>query len=446
MQGWLTAFEAYRHRRVLGMVFLGFSAGLPFMLVFSTLTVWLSDFGVEKAAIGLFAWIGLTYSLKFIWAPVVDRVRLPLLGLLGQRRSWMLLAQVGIGVGLYAMAQLDPAAQTLTVAGFALLVAFSSATQDITIDAYRIEAVEEQRQGAMAAAYNLGYRLAVLAGSAGALIIADQYDWVTAYEAMAALALVGVITTLVIREPEHATDAATAQMEARLVRRASDAVAGFGPLERLTAWVTGAVISPFVEFFRRHGRFALVLLLLIATYSISDRVMGIMANVFYREIGFSKTEIGTIAKGFGFFMTMLGVGLGGLLVAKIGNLRTMLISVVLIALTNLMFALLVLSGPDIRMLAVTISADNLSQGISVVGFIAYLSSLTNKAYTATQYALFSSLMSFAGKLIAGGSGFVVEAIGWINFFVYAAAMGTPAIFLILYVMRHERRDAEPLAE
>ena len=333
--------------------------------------MWLRDHGVEKSAIGLFAWIGLTYSIKFLWAPIVDRVRLPLLGRpLGQRRSWMLLAQFGIGFGLVTMAGLDPGAQTGTVALFALLVAFSSATQDITVDAYRIEAVEAVRQGAMAAAYNLGYRLAVLAGTAGALIIADAYDWATAYYSMGALALVGIVTTLIIREPEHGTDEATAQMEANLVARASSRVGHSRVAQRVAAWVTGALVSPLVEFFKRHGHFAAVLLLLIATYSISDRVMGIMANVFYREVGFSKTEIGTVAKGFGFFMTMAGVGIGGVLVAKIGNLRTMLLSVVLLAATNLMFVLLVLSGPDLRMLAVTISGDNLSQGISVVGFIA----------------------------------------------------------------------------
>lgn len=422
------------------MLFLGFSAGLPFPLVFSTLSAWLRDYGVDRATIGFFAWVGLMYSVKVFWAPIVDRVRLPVIGrLLGQRRSWMLVAQAGVIGGLLGMSGLDPATEIGRVAGLALLVAFSSATQDITVDAWRIEAVEERRQGAMAAAYNLGYRFAVLFGGAGALYLADFYDWSVAYFFMALSMLIGVVTTLVVAEPEHRRDVAVAEMEARVVGFMAGHAGLWRPLRRLSAWFGGAVVSPFAEFFRRNGRFALVLLALIATFNISDRVLGIMANPFYLDLGFTKSEIASVSKIFGFFMTIAGAGLGGVLVARYGNLRTMLLAAVLLALTNLMFVGLAVVGADLRLLVFTISGDNLSMGLAGVAFISYLSSLTNQAYTATQYALFSSLMSVLGKTISGWSGVIVDAWGYPVFFAYAAATGLPAILLILFVMRREAR-------
>jgi PAT family beta-lactamase induction signal transducer AmpG len=422
---------------VLAMLFLGFSAGLPFPLVFSTLSAWLRDYGVDRATIGFFAWVGLTYSIKVLWAPIVDRLRLPLLGrLMGQRRSWMLLAQFGVIAGLLSMSTLDPATEIARVAGFALLVSFSSATQDITIDAWRIEAVGERRQGAMAASYNLGYRLAVLVAGAGSLYLADFFSWETAYTFMAVSMLVGLITTIIIREPQHRRDAGVVAIESKVADVMSAHGALWRPLTRLTEWLAGAVVAPFAEFFRRNGKFALILLALIATFNISDRVLGIMANPFYLDLGFTKSEIASVSKIFGFFMTIVGAALGGVLVARYGNLRTMLLAAVMLALTNLMFVGLAVVGADLRLLIFTISGDNLSMGLAGVAFIAYLSSLTNQAYTATQYALFSSLMSVLGKFISGWSGVVVEAWGYPVFFSYAAATGIPAILLIIYVMRH----------
>jgi PAT family beta-lactamase induction signal transducer AmpG len=420
------------------MLFLGFSAGLPFPLVFSTLSAWLRDYGVDRATIGFFAWIGLTYSIKVLWAPIVDRIRLPLVGrLMGQRRSWMLLAQIGVITGLLSMSTLDPAMEIARVAGFALLVSFSSATQDITIDAWRIEAVEERRQGAMAASYNLGYRLAVLVGGAGSLYLADFFSWQTAYTFMAVSMLVGLITTIIIREPQHRRDAEVEAMESRVAGVISAHASLWRPLQKLAEWFAGAVVAPFAEFFRRNGKFALALLALIATFNISDRVLGIMAMPFYLDLGFTKSEIASVSKIFGFFMTIVGAALGGILVARYGNLRTMLLAAVMLAVTNLMFVGLALVGADLRVLVFTISGDNLSMGLAGVAFISYLSSLTNQAYTATQYALFSSLMSVLGKFISGWSGVVVEAWGYPLFFSYAAATGIPAILLIIYVMRHE---------
>jgi PAT family beta-lactamase induction signal transducer AmpG len=420
LAGWWESIAVYRHRRVAAMLFLGFSAGLPFPLVFSTLSAWLRDYGVDRATIGFFAWVGLMYSIKVVWAPLVDRLRLPLLTrFLGQRRSWMLLAQSGITIGLIALSRLDPVAEIGNVALVALLVAFSSATQDITIDAYRIEAVEERRQGAMAASYNLGYRTAVLVGGAGALY----------------LAVLGVATTLVIREPDHPRNQAASAIEIELSGYLSSHVGLLRPFQRAADWIGAAVLAPFVEFFRRNGRFALVLLALILTFNISDRVLGIMANPFYLDVGFTKSQIASVAKIFGFFMTIVGAGLGGVLVARWGNLPTMLLAAVMLAVTNLMFVLLAISGPDIRILVLTISGDNLSAGLAGVAFIAYLSSLTNQAYTATQYALFSSLMSIVGKFISGWSGVIVEAWGYPAFFTYAASTGVPAILLIIFIMR-----------
>jgi PAT family beta-lactamase induction signal transducer AmpG len=433
---WLAAIRVYRHPRVLAMLLLGFSAGLPFPMVFSTLSAWLRDFGVERATIGFFAWIGITYSVKVLWAPLVDRAALPgLTRLMGQRRSWMLVAQLGVAAGLYALSRLDPALDIGAVVGFALLVAFSSATQDITVDAWRIEAVEPARQGAMAAAYNFGYRLAVLAGGAGALYLADFYDWHVAYAAMAGLMFVGIATTLSIAEPDHRRDPITAEMEGEIARYMSAHAGLWEPLRRAAAWVGAAVVSPFAEFFRRNGRFALVLLALVLCFNISDRVLGIMANPFYLDLGFTKSQIASVTKVFGFVMTILGAAAGGVLVARWGTLRTMLLAAVMLAITNLMFMFLALAGPDMRILMFTISGDNLSMGLAGVAFIAWLSSLTNQAYTATQYALFSSLMSLVGKAISGWSGVFVDAFGYPLFFVYAAATGIPAIVLVLVVMR-----------
>ncbi len=439
LEGWWEAARIYRHPRVIVMLFLGFSAGLPYLLVFSTLSAWLRDFGVSRTAIGFFSWVGITYSIKVLWAPVVDRLRLGwLTARMGQRRSWMLLAQVGIASGLLALASLDPQSQLVLIAVAALVVAFGSATQDITIDAYRIEAVAESLQAAMAATYILGYRVALLMAGAGAFYVADFASWAAAYVIMAALMGVGMITVMVIVEPEHIRDPGAVEMERRIsafMQRHAHLPDG---LRRLVAWFSGAVISPFVEFFRRNGLLAIAILLFVAVFRISDITMGVMANPFYLDLGFSKSEIASVTKVFGFFMTILGSAVGGLLVVRFGIMRPLLLAAVLVACTNLMFAGLAAIGADLRLLAVTISADNLSGGLANVAFIAYLSSLTNKAYTATQYALFSSLMTLPGKIIGGFSGVIVDASGYVFFFVYAAAVGVPGILLILFLMRHSR--------
>ena len=432
---WRNAFLIYAQPKVLGMTFLGFSAGLPFLLVFSTLSAWLRDVGVALSVIGFFSWVGVTYSIKVFWAPVVDRMPLPFLTrLLGRRRSWMLLAQVGIAAGLIGMGGSDAQSQLQQIALFAVWVAFCSSTQDIVVDAYRIEAVEPEYQGAMAATYVLGYRVALLVAGAGAFYIAEFSSWQTAYFAMAACVSIGILATLSIREPENKNDEAVVRLERRL-ETALGVVAQESLGVRLLAWFSDAVLSPFVEFFSRNGKYGILILMLIALYKMSDITMGVMANPFYLDLGFSKKEIADVSKIFGFFMTIAGASLGGVLVVRYGIMRPLLLGAVMIAVTNLLFALLAISKPSLVMLAGVVSADNLSGGVATSVFIAYLSSLTSSAYTATQYALFSSLMTLPAKLLGGFSGLIVDQHGYDVFFVYASSVGLPAIILVLVLMR-----------
>ena len=437
---WREAIAVYTRPRVIGMLFLGFSAGLPFLLVFSTLSAWLSDADVSRTTIGFFSWIGIMYSIKVFWAPVVDRLRLPVLSrLLGQRRSWLLLAQSGIASGLLLLAFTTPQNHLQLFAFYALIVAFSSATQDIVVDAYRIEAMEKEYQAAMAASYVLGYRVATLAAGAGALYMADFLNWQMAYISMAVLTLVGIVTTLIIREPEHRIRPETLAHEEQLIHSIEQKMQIKGRLQRLAEWFTGAVISPFTEFFRRTGKYALVILFLIGTYRITDITMAVMANPFYLDLGFSKSEIASITKLFGFFLTMTGVALGGILVVRFGIMRILLLGSVLVIGSNLLFAWLSQTGPQLNMLALVISADSLAGGIATAVFIAYLSSLTNTAYTATQYALFSSLMTLFPKLIAGFSGIIVDAHGYFIFYIYSSLLGLPALFIVIYLLRSDHK-------
>lgn len=418
---WLELAKVYTRPRVIAMTFLGFSGGLPFLLVFSTLTAWLRDEGVSKSAIGFFAWVGITYSIKVVWAPVVDRLAIPFLThRLGQRRSWMLAGQIGIAVGLLLMSFIG-AADLYLLSMAALVVAFSSATQDIAIDAYRIEAQEEKYQGAMSATYIFGYRVALLAAGAGALYMASFYSWVIAYQAMALLTLVGIVTVLLIAEPIRERDSLLAAVE-----------------PEGQSWARGvfnSVINPFVDFFTRNSGFALFILLFIAVFRLSDIAMGIMANPFYLDMGYTKIEIANVAKVFGFFMSIAGAAICGLLVVKWGIYRCLLVGAIAVASTNILFAGLALLPAEMSYLAVVISADNISGGFAATAFVAYLSSLTNRAYTATQYALFSSLMTLPGKFVSGFSGLVVDGYGYFEFFLIAAALGLPAIFMVIIMMR-----------
>ncbi|WP_024328681.1 AmpG family muropeptide MFS transporter [Thioalkalivibrio sp. ALR17-21] len=441
---WRAALAVYRHPRVIGMLFLGFAAGLPLLLTGGTFTAWLRDLGVELSSIGFLSWVGMAYSIKVLWAPIVDRLALPVLTrLFGRRRAWMLLAQGLIIISLTGIALTDPTEQLWLVAVWAVITAFAAATQDIAIDAYRIEAVSKERQGAMAAAYVTGYRVALLTAGAGALHIAAVGTWGLAYGTMAALMLVGVICTLIVREPEVAErDRKTAQIEQRVldyINNTSDT----GYWRAFKAWLIGAFVCPFVEFWKRFGRIALLLIAFIAIFRISDIFMGVMANPFYLDIGFTKDQIANIAAAFGLAMTLGGAAVGGLLVARFGIMRMLIATALLAPITNLTFSWLALLGPELYGLVFAIMADNVTGGMAISVFIAYLSSLTNSAYTATQYALFSSLMTLPGQFLAGFTGVMAEFMGWFWFFVSSAAIGIPAVLLALWIARVANPDRLP---
>ncbi|HAW45397.1 MAG TPA: AmpG family muropeptide MFS transporter [Sutterella sp.] len=417
--------RVYTQPNVLRMLFLGFSSGLPLLLVLGTMGFWLREAGIDLKTIGFMSWVGLIYAMKWAWAPFVDSVYLPLLGRLGRRKSWLLLSQIGLIVTFGLLAFADPSQNLSLVALLVTLAAFASATQDIALDAYRIESAPQEEQAALAATYQTGYRVAMIWAGAGALALAafagsdavyDVAGWHFAYAVMAASFLPGMVIVLFSREPVATT-------------RVNPFAGG------LLLWFKNVAVTPFTEFFHRFGRFALTVLLLIATYRISDIVMGVMANPFYFDLGFTKEEVAAITKVFGIVMTLTGAFIGGVIALRIGVLKTLFLGAVLSAATNLLFAWLGTQGHSLTALVLTISADNLASGIASVAFVAYLSGLTNVAYTATQYALFSSVMLLFPKFLAGFSGIVVEAVGYSTFFCLTAVIGIPVMALVWLVAR-----------
>ncbi|MGE5624683.1 MAG: AmpG family muropeptide MFS transporter [Bacillota bacterium] len=442
---WRGAFSAYAHPRVLGMLFLGYSSGLPFLMVLITLAARLKQAGIDRSTIGYFSWVGLAYSLKFFWSPFVDRLRLPVLGGLGRRRSWMLLSQCAVAAGLLLMAVADPAADPVHMALLALGTALFAATQDIAVDAYRIEAVGEELQGSMSAAYQTGYQVALICAGAGALSVAAFFGWTAAYCGIALLMGVGVVTTLLIAEPDRHLDRATLAREQRVVDFLEGSRHWPEPLRQAVAWAIGAVVCPFMDFFARNGwRVALPILLLIVLYRLSYMSMGVMANPFYLDLGFTLLQIAEVAKVYGIIMTLTGAFIAGVLVARWGTLRAMLVGLLLLTGANLFYAYIAGIHPGIGWFAAAISVDNVGNGIAGTAFIAYMSSLTNRAYTATQYALFGSLWSVPTKFLAGFSGRVVDATGYGPFFAITALLSLPALFLIVWILRRSA-SAEPVA-
>ena len=504
------AFAAYLHPQVAALLFLGFSAGLPYLLIFGTLSIWLREAGVERAAVTYFTWAALGYSFKFVWAPLIDKLPLPFLTRrLGQRRGWMLVAQLAVMAAIASMAFTDPAAAggLAIMAVTAVALGFSSASQDIVIDAYRIEAAEESMQAMLSAAYVAGYRCGMLVGGAVALYLAAgfgttgeeySYDaWKYTYLCMAATMLVGVATTLVVAEPVrrqvssyiHSTlDYARFLLLFALV--VASFVASFvllgGAAELTTEWLadsglpgdlpgficqavrlgiavllafavarlsvaTGVVeremvqdtyVAPVADFFARYGRAAIVVLLLVGFYRVSDIVLGAIANVFYVDMGYTKETIASAAKVFGLWMTILGGFLGGWLAVKFGVMRVLMLGAVLAAATNLLFVALATSPGEVLMLYVVVAADNLSTGLASAAFIAYLSGLTSISFTAVQYAIFSSLMTLFPKLLAGYTGQIVDAVGYPTFFVGTAIIGIPVLVLVVWVARNARDQGE----
>ena len=418
---WLQALKVYLEPASLRMLALGVSAGLPLLLVLGTLSFWLREAGIDRTTIGHLSWVGLAYGFKWAWAPLVDRMPLPVLTrLLGRRRSWLLLSQLVIMGALAMMAFTDPKLALSPVVWSALAVAFASATQDIALDAYRIESAPTERQAALAATYQTGYRLAMIWAGAGVLWIAARAEvanaalyqhqaWQTAYLVMAASMLVGVVTVLLSPEPAHAT---------------------LAPARNVAQWLQDALVAPFADFLGRYRWQAVLILGLIALYRISDVVMGIMANPFYVDMGYTKDEVAAVTKVYGVIMTLVGAFIGGVLSMRVGVMRVLMLGAILSAASNLLFAWLSGHGHDVTALVFVVSADNLSSGIASAAFIAYLSSLTNVQYSATQYALFSSLMLLLPKFIAGFSGQYVDAFGYGHFFAATALLGVPVLVLI----------------
>ncbi|MDP5151791.1 AmpG family muropeptide MFS transporter [Rheinheimera baltica] len=429
---WLKSLSIYCQRRVLAIFILGFSSGLPLMLVFGVLSFWLREAGVSRADIGYFSWVALAYAIKWLWSPLADHLQIPYLhNMLGRRRSWLLISQLAVMIAVLFMSGMDPKQELALMAAFAVLLAFASATQDINVDAFRIESAPEQMQAALAAAYLTGYRLAMILASAGTLWLAalfsdnqgyDLVGWQRAYLIMALCMLPGILTTLLSKEPLSNL-------------QQHSAIQG-NVLQRFAAWLQQAVVAPFTDFFSRYKWHALLILALIACYRLSDVVMGVMANVFYVDMGYSKEEVASVSKIYGVIMTLVGAVLGGVLINRFGTLRILFVGALLSAVTNLLFAALSQIGYDLAWLTLIISADNLSAGIATSAFIAYLSSLVNLAFTATQYAMFSSLMLLLPKFAGGFSGHWVEQMGYGPFFVMTAVMGIPALLLIIALARY----------
>lgn len=428
------------------MLFLGFGSGLPFYLVYSTLSAWLRQEGVTRSTIGMLAWVGLVFTLEFLWAPFVDRVPLPgLKRLLGRRRSWMFLAQVGIVLALLNLSTAHPAADLTRVALGALFLAFCAATQDIAMNAWRIESAPDEQQGAMAAAYQVGYRAAVICSTFGALQLAQVAGWHASYATMAGLGFVGVITTLLVREPQPRVAPVGEHQEQR-VRDWLVSRAHWPQFARtLGAGFVGAVVCPLTDFLGRFPvRVAALLLLLIGSYRLTDFTMGVMANPFYIDHGYTLGQIATVVKFVGLALSMFGVVLSGIVIARFGIVRALVLGSSMVMLSNLGFAWLATTHePTILGLGFANGLDAMALALHGTALIALLSALTSSRYTATQYALFSSLYALPGKLLEGTSGFVVDKIGYPHFFAYTASLSIPSLLLLYLLTRPAHRQALP---
>lgn len=438
---WFAAILAYRDPRAISMLFLGFSSGLPFMLVFNTLSAWLRQSGIARATIGMLAWVGIVLTIKFLWAPIIDRVRLPLLySLLGRRRSWMLVGQIGVIAGLVVLSRAEPTVSILYIALSALVVAFFETTQDIAVDAWRIEVAPAELRGVMAAMYQFGYRMAVMVASAGALWIAADHGWHVAYLCMAAMGGVGIVATLCTREPQARTPQESMMREQRVIDWMEHRRHWPAPLRHVGAHLVSAVVSPLIDFFARFGsKLALAVLVFASTYRLTDYVMGVMANPFYLDHGYTLKQIAAVVKGYGLVASLVGVLVGGAVVARLGAVRALIVGSVMVMLSNIGFSILATTTtPTLVGLAVANSLDNLALGIHGTALVAFLSGLTSASYTATQYALLSSLYALPGKVLMGTSGFVVEAVGYPRFFLYTASLSLPALMVLYWLTRNSR--------
>ncbi|UCD81694.1 MAG: AmpG family muropeptide MFS transporter [Desulfobacterales bacterium] len=417
-RNFLRGISIYWEKRLIFIFLMGFASGLPFLLSGATLSIWLTEAGVSLTAIGLFALVGTPYNLKYLWAPFIDRLPIPILSkMLGRRRAWMLMIQLGLMASIIALGLSKPQSAPEWTAFLALAVAFFSASQDIVIDAYRIEILDEDQQGAGAAMTQAGYRFGLLASGAGALYLATNMDWSLVYAIMAGLVLIGFIAALCAPIPK------TDRMMEENIQQAD-------------GWFRSAVVAPFIEFFQRNNlQMAIAILVFILLYKFGDAFAGVMANPFYIRIGFSKIEIANVSKIFGVFATLLGVFTGGLAVKRFGILRSLLYCGILQMFSNLMFAAQAALGPHVGFLVLTIGIENLSGGMGSAAFVAYLSVLCNTAYTGTQFALFTSFMAFGRTWLSAMSGWIAEQTDWVTFFVISTFVALPGLLMVLWMIK-----------
>jgi MFS transporter, PAT family, beta-lactamase induction signal transducer AmpG len=411
-RGLAVFFDVFRSGRVVAMLPLGFAAGLPLMLTGETLATWMRNEGVDLQTIGIFSLVSLPYSLKFLWAPLLDRYRLPLLG---RRRGWMVLLQLALAGAIAALGTVEPKSTPATMAQLAVLVAFLSASYDIVLDAYRTDVLADRERAAGAATYVTGYRVAMLVSGGAALMLSEWLSWRSVYWIMAAGMSVGVLATWMAPEPEKAA----------------------APPLSLRA----AIVEPFIDYFRRRG--ALVVLLVIALYRVGDALARTMLNPFLVDLGFSNLEIGSINKILGLSATILGALAGGGLVVTLGLRRALLTFGALAAAGNLLYMALALVGASLGLLVVAVAVDNLAYGLAVGAFTAFLMSLCNRSFSAFQYALFSSLSSVVGRLLGAPSGALAESVGWPSFFLVTALAALPALILLVWAPPDAARPPEP---
>lgn len=429
----IRAIKTYSDPRIVGILFFGFSSGLPLALTASTLFAWLAEVGVDKTSIGIFAMLATPYSLKFLWAPIIDGTHFPVLGkLLGRRRGWLLATQIMLAAAIAVMALVDPLGNVLFFALVAFAIAFCSASQDIVVDAYRVERIEPSAQASAAALYSIGYRVAMLVSGAGALVLAQvfqtqmeagfSYSWQLTYLCMASLMAVGIITTLVVKEPEVSAD-----YEAKIAARG----AAKPPMRE---WLRENVAAPFADFMQRPGW--LHILLFVILFRLADAYLGVMFNPFLLELGFTKAQIAEIVKVYGMFATFAGAMLGGVIVARYGMYKTLLVCGFLHMLTNMLLVGQAYLGVNQWYLALCVISENATAGMTSMAFIAYLSSLCRVNYTATQYALLSSLAAVGRTFLSSSSGAAAEWLGWPLFFLCSSLLAVPALLLLWYI--HKR--------
>ena len=421
-RGWAGIRRAFATPSAFTLLVLGFGSGLPFLLIASmTLSTRLRDVGLDLGSIGLISLASFFYLLKFLWAPLIDRYAFPLTAFLGRRRSWLLFAQLLVAASLFALALTRPELGVAALVAWVLVGSFAGATQDSVVDAYRIEIAPASAQAALAATYTLGYRFGLILGGAGALYLAEYQGWRWAYTAMAALMLLPVATTLLAREP--------AQPETTVERRID---------------FLGAFWQPFASYFRNNGvALGLVLLLFVGLFKFPDQVIGVMAGPFYLDSGYTKADIATVSKLYGIWTGIAGAFLGGVAVAAFGFRRMLFVATLGVALSNLAFLLMARNPSEIWAFYAAVTADNLFQGFAGVVLIAFMSSLTDRAFTATQFALLVSLANLPGKFAGGVSGYIVEATSYGTFFVLSALTVVPTLLLLAWLWGRIREPARP---